>query len=103
MSAKRARASMSAMKKPLVRALQGAGLSFGSPAGWLVLQGAAGGDPWLDLLRNPGVYAYMLAGTAVAFAGFGWFVGRQEEHYRERALHDALTGLYNRRYFWRRL
>jgi diguanylate cyclase (GGDEF)-like protein len=94
---------MSAMKKPLVRALQGAGLSFGSPAGWLVLQGAAGGDPWLDLLRNPGVYAYMLAGTAVAFAGFGWFVGRQEEHYRERALHDALTGLYNRRYFWRRL
>jgi diguanylate cyclase (GGDEF)-like protein len=86
-----------------MRALQGLALSIGSPLGWLLLQWLDGADPFLQLVWHPGVYVYMLLGTAIAFGVFGWYVGRQEETYRETSLHDALTGLYNPRYFWRRL
>lgn len=91
------------MKKYWVRALQGLVLSVGSPLGWLFLQWLGGADPWLELVWRPGIYVYLLVGTAFAFSSFGWYVGWQEEQFREHSLHDALTGLYNRRYFWRRL
>ncbi len=91
------------MKKPLVRALQGLALSVGSPLGWLALQWFYGDNPWLELVWHPGVYLYMLVGTAFVFSSFGWYVGWQEEQFLENSLHDALTGLYNPRYFWRRL
>lgn len=91
------------MKKHWVRALQGLALSVLSPLGWLLLQWLGGADPWLQLVWRPGVYVYLLVGTALAFGSFGWYVGWQEEQFREHALHDPLTGLYNRRYFWRRL
>ena len=78
-------------------------LSVGSPLGWLLLQWFYGNSPWLELVWHPGVYLYMLIGTAFAFSSFGWYVGWQEEQYREISLHDELTGIYNRRYFWRRL
>ena len=90
------------MKRPLMRALQGMALSVGSPLGWLALQWLDGADPWLDLVWHPGVYVYMLVGTAFAFSSFGWYVGWQEERLRENALHDPLTNLYNTRYFWGR-
>lgn len=86
-----------------MRALQGFVLSAVSPAGWLALQWFDGADPWLQLVWHPGVYVYMLVGTALAFSSFGWYVGRQEEQFREHSLHDSLTRLYNRRYFWHRL
>ena len=89
------------MKRPLVRALQGLVLSAGSPLGWLALQWYYGNAPGLELASHPGVYLYMLIGTAFAFSSFGWYVGWQEEQYRESSLHDELTGIYNRRYFWR--
>jgi diguanylate cyclase (GGDEF)-like protein len=89
--------------KPLLRMLQGLALSAGGPAGWLLLQALGGADPALELAERPGVYLYMLFGTALAFGAFGWYVGTQEQRYRERSLHDALTGLYNSRYFWERL
>ena len=91
------------MRKPLVRALQGVALSAGSPLGWLIVRVLHGVDPWLELLSNAGVYVYMLLGTALAFAGFGGYVGVQEALRLEESLHDALTGLYNTRYFWRHL
>ena len=91
------------MNKPLVRTLQGLALAAGGPLGWLALQALGGADVRQELLEHPGVYLYMLFGTALAFAGFGWYVGTQEQRYRERSLHDALTGLYNSRYFWTRL
>lgn len=90
------------MKRAWTRALQGVLLSALSPLGWLALQWLDGANVVLQLLWHPGVYVYMLVGTALAFGGFGWYVGGQEAQYRENALHDALTGLYNSRYFWRR-
>jgi diguanylate cyclase (GGDEF)-like protein len=78
-------------------------LSIGSPLGWLLLRWLDGVNLWLELVWRPGIYLYLLFGTAAAFAGFGWYVGRQEERHRENSLHDVLTRLYNMRYFWRRL
>lgn len=94
---------MEPMKRYWVRALQGLALSVGSPLGWLLLQWLGGADPWLQLVWSPGIYLYLLLGTAFAFSSFGWYAGWQEEQFREHSLHDSLTGLYNRRYFWRRL
>lgn len=91
------------MNKALIRILQGLALSAGAPLGWLTLQALAGADPRAELLAHPGLYAYMLLGTALAFGGFGWYSGTAEQRYRECSLHDALTGLYNSRYFWARL
>ncbi len=86
----------------MTRALQGVALSAGAPLGWLALQWLGGHDLGAELAR-PGVYVYMFVGSALAFVGFGWYAGAQEERYRETSLHDALTGLYNSRYFWGRL
>jgi diguanylate cyclase (GGDEF)-like protein len=97
------RAHDGGMRRPRVRALQGLALAVGSPLGWLALRAADGADPLLELLWRPGVYLYMLFGTALVFGAFGAYVGRQEERHRENSLHDALTDLYNTRYFWRRL
>lgn len=91
------------MRRRYVRALQGLGLSLVSPLGWLLLRWLDGANLWLELAWRPGIYLYLLFGTAAAFVTFGWYVGRQEERHRENSLHDALTGLYNTRYFWQRL
>ena len=91
------------MKRPLARALQGAALSVGSPLGWLALRMLGGADAGAELAAHFGVYAYMLVGTALVFAAFGAYVGVQEAEHLENSLHDELTGLYNTRYFWRRL
>lgn len=91
------------MRRPHVRALQGLALSLCSPAGWLLLRWLDGANLWLEIVWQPGIYLYLLCGTAVAFTAFGWYVGRQEDRHRENSLHDGLTGIYNRRYFWQRL
>ena len=91
------------MRRPHIRALQGLVLSVGSPLGWLLLRWLDGANLFLELVWRPGIYIYLLFGTAAAFAGFGWYVGRQEERYRDFSLHDSLTGLYNTRYFRQRL
>lgn len=91
------------MNAPLRRALQGAVLALGSPLGWLALRVAGGAEAGPELAAHAGVYLYMLVGTLATFAAFGAFVGRREELEHESALHDALTGLYNSRYFYRRL
>ena len=91
------------MRRPRIRALQGLALSLGSPLGWLALRWLDGANLWLELTWRPGIYLYLLIGTSLTFAGFGWYVGRQEELHRENSLHDALTNLYNTRYFWQRL
>jgi diguanylate cyclase (GGDEF)-like protein len=87
----------------MVRALQGLALSLASPLGWLLLRWLDGAHPWLELVWHPGVYVYLLLGTAAAFGSFGWYVGQQEARHRENSLHDALTGIYNTRYFRQRL
>lgn len=83
-----------------LRALQGAVLGTGAPLGWMAVQVFLGADPFADLHENPGVYIYMLAGTSVVFACFGWYVGRHEARFAQIMLEDPLTGLMNARGFW---
>lgn len=81
-----------------LRATQGMVLALGAPLGWFAietLRGATAHDPLL--------YAYMGLGTMLAFGLFGWYLGSIEQVLRRNINRDALTGLYNRRYFDERL
>lgn len=96
--------------RAVVRSLQGMILAAGAPLGWLVLRVLAG-EPALAALRaQPFLYTYLLVGTAIAFGGFGYLLGRNEDEltqlarrYRKLSFRDDLTGLYNSRYFWERI
>ena len=94
----------------VTRALQGAALSVGAPAGWLALRVAAGHAAGVELAAAAPLYLYMLLGTAAVFAGFGAVLGVHEDRLVEanRALEelsvsDPVTGLKNARYFRARL
>ena len=90
--------------------LLGATLSLGSPLGAAVLRLSSGVPLSRDLAENRLFYAYMTAGTLVAFAAFGWVLGRAADQLAEdrQALRvanrrlrrisrvDSLTGLLNR-------
>ncbi len=88
---------------PHIRAAQGAILSIGAPFGWLLIRLFQGAEPIAELNTNIGLYTYMLLGTSLAFSLFGWYVGGKERLVAILALRDALTGLYNVRYFRERL
>jgi len=87
----------------MVRAGQGAIAAFGAPFGWLSIQWFQGDDVYLAFQANPGLYVYMLFGTVTAFSIFGWYVGTKEQHLTTLALRDALTGVFNVRFFRERL
>jgi GGDEF domain-containing protein len=90
--------------RPVVaRAVQGLALSVGAPAGWLLLRLLQGNELGAAISSDPGVYLYMLFGTALAFSAFGAYVGRQEERARWMGLRDAETGFYSAGYFLERL
>lgn len=90
--------------KRKVRLLQGLMLSFCSPLGWSAIQCLLlGNDLYTDYQENMWVYWYMLLGSAIAFMAFGLYVGNSEELLAEQAVTDALTGLYNSRFFSSRL
>lgn len=80
--------------------MQGVALAAGAPLGWLLIAPA----------RHPGLYLYLLIGTAVAFGLFGLLLGNREarlldanRQLEELAVTDGLTGLRNARYFHTRL
>ena len=85
--------------KPIKRAFQGAFAAFGAPLGWLVIRLSNGAELYPELHLNTGLYLYMTFGTLIAFSAFGWFVGNKERLVALLALRDALTGLFNVRYF----
>ena len=87
------------MNKITLRTIQGAVFAMGAPLGWLLIQYIAGVDIELELTTNWGLYAYMLFGSLAAFILFGGHVGRQEQKITEIASCDALTGIYNLRFF----
>ncbi|MCX4027732.1 GGDEF domain-containing protein [Endozoicomonas sp. SM1973] len=91
------------LSKPFFRAFQGAVLATGAPLGWLLIRYLQNIDIWTELVEYTGVYLYMLVGTTIAFACFGWYVGHNESLSDELAIRDHLTGLYNVRYFQNRL
>lgn len=91
------------LSKPVVRAGQGAIAAFGAPFGWLIIRWLQGADLSVELASNLGLYSYMLIGTITAFSMFGWFVGSKEQHLTTLVLRDALTGVFNVRFFRERL
>lgn len=91
------------IKKSLIRAIQGAIAALGAPFGWLVIRYLQGVDLLVEINLNSGLYFYMLFGTIAAFSLFGWYVGSKEQFIELVSLRDPLTGLYNVRYFRKRL
>jgi len=75
----------------------------GAPLGWAFIQVFRGIDLGVDISNHPILYIYMLFGTAAVFACFGFYVGLQECHLRERSQRDPLTGLSNLRHFRQQL
>lgn len=92
-----------ARKIILRRTLQGMMMGSGAPLGWALIQSLRGIDLADDIAANTILYLYMLLATMSVFAGFGFYVGRQEGQMQQRALRDTLTGLYNLRHFRDRL
>jgi diguanylate cyclase (GGDEF)-like protein len=98
------------MRRRYAYALLGVALSAGAPLGLIVirrLQHAAAAG-WLahtlkELGTDPGTYAYISISTAIAFALFGFLIGRQADRLADLSESDALTGLRNTRGFSNRL
>jgi len=95
--------NITTLKKPVVRAFQGAIAAFGAPFGWLGIRWLEGTELYIELSDNSGLYSYMLLGTIATFSMFGWYVGSKEQHLTKLALRDALTGVFNVRFFRERL
>jgi diguanylate cyclase (GGDEF)-like protein len=89
--------------KQVLRAVQGLGLSLLSPLGWLIIRLLLGYPLIDELTVNSGIYWYLITGTAGAFVFFGYYVGSHEERLEDLTIRDALTGLYNNRFFHARL
>jgi diguanylate cyclase (GGDEF)-like protein len=87
----------------------GAALASGAPAGLFALRlhrrraGLTSRSILTELASDPAGYAYVTIGTSIAFATFGFLLGRQADHLEALSLEDSLTGLQNRRGLSRRL
>jgi diguanylate cyclase (GGDEF)-like protein len=91
------------LEPPLKRAIYGAIASFGAPLGWLGIRYLQGAPPLQEISQQSGLYLYMLIGTLTAFSLFGWYLGTKELYLVKLTLRDALTGLFNVRFFQERL
>lgn len=87
----------------LKRGFQGFALSLGAPVGWFLIELLNGTPAFQSIDKYFGVYLYMLFGTATTFTSFGVYVGHNEIRLSKLALFDAITNLYNQRYFAERL
>lgn len=94
--------------RKLLYPLVGALLGLGAPLGLLFVRALSSPRPLLagardaisaDLLG----FVYVGTSTVIAFATFGWVLGRTVDRLRATSITDALTGLHNRRYFHERL
>ena len=86
----------------------GTALAAGAPLGLLLVEALRARDvswDWLvgELAGQAPVYVYVSASTALAFAAFGYALGRQADALQELARTDPLTGLLNRRAFQDRM
>lgn len=83
-------------------ALAGVLLSTGAPLGLLFLRAVllslrSVSSIQREIATNCPIYLYSLVATMVAFAAFGYVLGRQTDKLQQLSVTDALTGLYNRR------
>ena len=82
-------------------ALVGAALAIGAPLGLLGIRlvGSGGADPDAvrrELRADRATYVYVTVSTVLAFASFGWILGRQADALLVLSRTDALTGLGNK-------
>lgn len=100
------------MRRSFAYACAGGVLSTGAPLGLAAVRlatGAAAPRPpsirsgVRALAADPTAYAYVGTSTLVAFALFGYVLGRQADRLARLSETDALTGLANRRGFFERL
>lgn len=83
-------------RSALIWALIGLGLAPGAPIGLWLLFRAAEVDASTGAARL--ALSYSAIATAIVFASFGYWAGRLMDRLRRAALHDGLTGLFNRRF-----
>ncbi|TQV70967.1 GGDEF domain-containing protein [Aliikangiella marina] len=91
------------MNKVILRSIQAALFAAGAPLGWLFIQFLKGVDLAQEILNNWDLYTYMLFGTMTVFVLFAIYVARKETHMTQIASRDALTNIYNLRYFIERM
>ena len=89
-------------------AVAGGLLAAGAPLGLLLVRWARAGSPgpsWLgaEVRGDMATYVYVSASTVLAFALFGFALGRQVGRLQALSVTDPLTGLPNRRAFFERL
>lgn len=83
-------------------------MALGAPLGLLLLQAVRArrvSGAWLvqEISERTAVHVYVAVGTLIAFALFGYLLGREADALRKLAGTDPLTGLLNRRSFTGRL
>jgi len=91
------------MNKIILRSIQACIFATGAPLGWLVIRLIGGADLVQELSQHIGLYSYMLFGTMVVFVLFASYVGHKESTITKVAFRDALTDIYNLRYFIERM
>lgn len=100
------------MRRRLAYACAGGLLSAGAPVGLLVVRLARRGRRWgsmsprhvvREVVDDRPDYIYVSTSTALAFALFGYILGRQADRLAELSETDALTGLSNARGLFDRL
>jgi len=84
-------------------ALIGGVLGFGAPGGLLVLRIFQQRAPWTELAGDPLLFLYLTVGSVFVMALFGGVLGAREDLIQALTWTDALTGLWNRRLFDRRI
>lgn len=95
-------------RRKVLYPIVGAAFGLGAPSGLLVVRAMTSPLPLRDavvdaLSSDVVTFAYVGASTVIAFAVFGWLLGRTVDRLRATSITDPLTGLYNRRYFHERL
>jgi diguanylate cyclase (GGDEF)-like protein len=88
--------ALTGTRSSLVWALIGLALAPGAPAGLWLLFRVLGIDPDVGGARLALIYSAVA--TSLVFALFGYSTGRLMDRLRRAALHDGLTGLFNRRF-----
>lgn len=91
------------MKKSTLRAIQGAILSLGAPLGWLLIRYLSSDQLFLEIETNLVLYSYMLFATMGVFVLFGRYAGHKEDYILNLSIIDALTGIYNLRFYMQRM
>lgn len=88
---------------PYLRAAFGCALAILAPIGWISLQCVVGRDPFSEVYWDSLLYGYISIASFITFTLLGYLIGKRELLITDLALTDALTALYNKRYFRNRL